>query len=461
MRYVCRICGYTYDPEAGDPSQGIAPGTAFADLPEAWVCPVCGADRSLFQPESAPEATEEGPGGRVVIVGNGVAGFTVAWELVKRRRGLEIHIAAEERYHYYARPQLPRFLAGELGIEDLLFYEPSWYEAQGIRVWLRDPVVRVDREGRQAELRSGQILSYDWLVIASGSRPATPPIVGRELSGVFTLRTIDDALAIRESALDAQQAVVVGGGLLGLEAGKGLLSLGLSVTVVEVNDHLLPRQLDREGGEVLQRLLEQQGMRFVLGNSVARLVGMDRVREVHLENGQRLRADLVLISAGIRPEIELARDAGLTCDRGVIVDDYLRTSDTRIYACGDVAQHRGRIYGIIPPALDQAQVVAANILGEKVEYHGSIPTASLKVAGIDLTSVGDVLAEGPGVEHIRLMQPEEGRYRKLVLREGKAVGAIAIGFRDQVPRLLQIVAEQADLRSIRRELENPDFDFAS
>ncbi|MDZ7372720.1 MAG: FAD-dependent oxidoreductase [candidate division KSB1 bacterium] len=459
MRYICQVCGYTYDPMQGDPSQNIPPGVPFEALPASWVCPVCGASRSLFEPESALEEGEERPAvsGRVVIVGNGVAGFTVARELARRSSGLEIHVLAEEPHHYYARPQLPRLLSGELEVKDLVFYDETWYERRGIRVHLSDPAVAIDRLGRGVSLRSGGTLGYDWLVLACGSRPAVPPIPGAGKDGVFTLRTIEDALEIRQRARNAEQVVILGGGLLGLEAARGFRKLGLAVTVVEIAPYLLPRQLDGAGGEILRQLLEQQGIRFVLGIPVAEFVGERSVKGVRLADARTLETELVLLSAGIQPEVELARASGLACERGILVDDHLRTEDPRIYACGDAAQHRGRIYGIIPPAIEQALVVSNNVLGREAMYAGSVPVATLKVAGIDLTSVGEVHAEGSDVEHVRASRPEEGRYRMIVLRNGRAIGAALLGLRQEVPRVLQLVAQQANLGPVRKQLEDPDF----
>ena len=460
MLYVCMICGYKYDPEKGDPDRGIPPGTPFEELPEEWVCPVCGAEKRFFEPVQEAESAQPGTPRNVVVVGNGVAGFTVAYELATGNGDFQVHLVAEERHHYYPRPPLARVVAGQLTLDDLILYESEWYERQGIRAYLGNPAAAVDRREKVVTLADGARLAYDALVLANGSRPAVPPIQNAGLRGVFTLRTVDDALAIREYALAHERAVVIGGGLLGLEAARALLDVGMAVQVVEVAETLLPRQLDAEAGKLLEKLLIEQGLTFRTGSKVSRLRGQGAVNAVELEGGEALPAELVLFSVGIVPQTALAKTAGLTCNRGVVVNDALQTDDPFIYACGDVAEHRGRVYGIVPAALDQARVVARRLRGEEATYEGTVPNTSLKVAGVDVTSVGDVHAEGPDVEHVRASRPEQGVYRKFVLRNGVAIGAVAIGLRNQMARIVTVVEKRLDLSGVKAKLEDPEYDLS-
>ena len=460
MIYVCMICGYKYDPEEGDPDSGIPPGTPFEELPDDWVCPVCGAEKRFFERVEAEEQVGlEGPQ-TVVVVGSGVAGFTVAYELASGEGDFLVHLVGEEPHPYYPRPPLARVLAGQLTLDDLILYDPEWYERQGIQLHLGSSAVELDRREKIVALADGTRLAYDALVLACGSRPAVPPIENAGLPGVFTLRTVDDALTIREEALARERAVVIGGGLLGLEVARALLDLDMKVEVVEIAETLLPRQLDPAAGKLLERLLSQQGLAFRTGVKVKRLRGEERVSGVELENGEILPAELVLFSVGIAPETALARSAGLTCNRGVLVNDALQTDDPSIYACGDVAEHRGRVYGIIPAALDQARVVARRLRGEEASYEGTVPSTTLKVAGVDVTSVGEVHAEGPSVEHLVVSRPDEGIYRKLVLRNGVAVGAVAIGLRNQMARIVAVVEKRLDLSGVKGKLEDPEYDFS-
>ncbi len=461
MTYVCMICGYRYDPAKGDPGQGIPPGTPFEDLPEHWVCPVCGAETRFFEPMRETERTRPSAPRTVVIVGNGVAGFTVAHELVSSGGGsFQVHLVANEPHHYYPRPPLARVVAGQLTLDDLVLYESDWYDRQGIQTFLGNGALSIDRREKAVTLADGTLLRYDALVLANGSQPAVPPIENVGLRGVFTLRTVDDALAIRRHALARSNAVVVGGGLLGLEAAKALLDVGMTVQVVEVASTLLPRQLDADAGALLERLLAKHGLVFRTRTRVKRLLGQGEVSGVEVEGGEVLPAELVFFAVGIVPQTSLARTAGLTCNRGVVVNDALQTDDPSIYACGDVAEHRGRVYGIVPAALDQARVVAKRLLGEEALYEGTVANTTLKVAGVGVTSAGDVHAEGADIEHVKAARPERGIYRKFVLRNGVAIGAVAVGLREQMARIVAAVEKRLDLSKVKAELENPDYDLS-
>ncbi len=360
------------------------------------------------------------------IIGNGVAGITAAIELAKRKAG-EIDVFTAEPHHYYYRPRLPAFIAGEASEEELFVRPPSWYETQGIKVHLNTPIVRLLPERKAILTADGREYRFQKLLLATGSQPVIPPLEGVNRKGVFTLRTLDDAKAIKDYANRCHEAVVLGGGLLGLEVARALRMRGLSVTVLERAPHLLPRQLDREGAFVFQKFLEDMGIKVVLSAETRAILGNGEVRGILLQDGRELQAQLAIIAAGVRCNAELAIEAGLLVDGGIVVDERMATSVPDIYAAGDVASFRGRSWGIIPVALAQAQVAAASMAGEEARYREIVPSTSLKITGIEVTSVGEVNAPENQAIHLRFSRPEIGIYRKLVFRDGLAVGGISIG----------------------------------
>lgn len=381
---------------------------------------------------------------RHIIVGNGVAGVTAAAELAARKAG-EVVIYTAEPHPYYFRPQLPRFLAGEVSQEALIARPPAWYEERGIEVHLASAVARLSPEEKRVVLEDGTALTYDRLLLATGSRPFIPPIDGREKRGVFALRTLDDALAIREYAGRCREAVVVGGGLLGLEAARGLSARGLTVTVLEFFPRLLPRQLDEEGAEILRLVVEELGLRVVLGAATREILGAEEVAGVRLEDGREFPAQLVLFATGVRSEARIAAEAGLAVERGIVVDERMATSAPDVYAAGDAAWFNGRSWAIIPQARAQAQVAAANMAGEDARYREIVPSTTLKIVGTDLTSCGTVNPEGEGFLEIRYADPDARIYRKIVLQNGQAVGAAVLGDPRLARELERLVNQRASL----------------
>ena len=393
---------------------------------------------------------------RCVIVGNGVAGVTAARALSEA--GAEVEIYTQETHHYYPRPRLQRFLAGEMELEDLYFYPSAWYEERGIAVHLGVEVTGLDPAARRILLADGRRVAYDRLLLAAGSRPFIPPIEGVDREGVFSLRTIEDALAIKRWAEGAERAVVVGGGLLGLEAARALRALGLKVTVLERGPYLLPRQLDAQGGALLRGLVEDMGIEVVLEASSQAILGDGRATGVLLQDGRKVEGDLILISTGIRSNVELAREAGLEVNRGVVVDERLRTNAEDVYAAGDVAEFQGRVYGIIPAAMEQAKAAALNMLGQETSYQGTVPSNVLRVVGIDCASIGVVHPpEGEGYRELR--KSEAGVYKKLVLKDGRLVGAILLGDRKDVAPISRLIRREADVSRYVERLLDEDFDW--
>jgi len=397
---------------------------------------------------------------RYVVVGNGVAGVTAAQSLVRADPAAEVHIFGEEPYPYYQRPRLWEFLAGEIEQQTLYFRPSDWYAAKGIQVHLGGRVTALDPAEHRLTLADGGNIHYDRLLLATGAQPFVPPFAGTDKDGVFTLRTLDDARAMKAYAADIRSVVVIGCGLLGLETARALLSLGLNVTVLESEPRLLPRQLDEEGAQVLQARLEATGLHFLTNAQTETILGNERVTGVRLRDGRVVEGEMVLISTGIRSRVELAREAGLEVNRGLIVDEQLRTSAADVYAAGDVAEFEEIVYGIIPAAIEQAQVAAANMVSEgSATYSGTVPATTLKIVGIDLTSLGDATAAGDEFDILRQTDPAAGVYRRLTLRDGKIVGAILLGDTQNIRPLKQLIATGRDVSAYNDRLLDENLDL--
>ena len=367
---------------------------------------------------------------KLVLIGNGMAGIRTLEELLKIAPDLyEITVFGAEPHPNYNRILLSPVLAGEQTFEDIVLNDLNWYADNGIRLLLDRKVVKLDRRLRKVYAADGSEAEYDRLVIATGSNPFILPVPGNRLEGVIGYRDIADTQAMIDTAKRHSHAVVIGGGLLGLEAANGLKQRGMDVTVVHLADWLLERQLDRTAGKLLQSALEARGIRFRLNTVTDELVdnGDGRVCAVQFRDGDVVAADLVVMAAGIRPNTELAEKSGIPCNRGILVNDTLQTYDPRIYAIGECASHRGIAYGLVAPLFEQAKV-CANHLAQFgfASYKGSVVSTKLKVTGIDLFSAGDFMG-GEGTETITLSDPIGGVYKKLVIKDDVLVGACLYG----------------------------------
>jgi len=398
------------------------------------------------------------------IIGGGVAGVTAARSLADATSATdEIHIFSAEPYPYYPRPHLWRFIAGEMEQEGLYFQPLSWYEERGIQFHVNTRVAAVDADEHHLMLSDGDRVTYDRLLVATGGRPFVPPVEGTDKEGVFTLRTLDDALAIKAYAARVDKALVIGGGLLGLETARALHDAGLGAHVIEIADHLLPRQLDREGAQVLRATLEDQGLELTTGTVVEAILGEERAEKVRTKDGRELTGQLILFSAGIRCRARLADKAGLKVNRGVVVDGQMKTSAEDVFAAGDVAEFEGKIYGIIPPAMEQAEVAAANMVDPGSEtYTGTLPTTTLEVAGARVTSLGNYDPDDDGLFRIeRHAEPERGLYRKFVLDDGLVVGAILINDPQRAAMVRPLIERGVDVSEQAHRLTQQDFDLKS
>ena len=390
---------------------------------------------------------------KLVMVGNGMAGVRTLEELLRIAPDLyDITVFGAEPHPNYNRILLSPVLAGEQTLEQIVLNPLSWYGRNGIELHLGKSVEALDRARRTVTAADGTSARYDRLLLATGSNPVMLPLPGCELAGVLSYRDISDTRAMIEAARPQRHAVVIGGGLLGLEAANGLMLRGMQVTVVHLMPWLMERQLDSTAGALLQRSLEQRGLRFVLkAQTTALLPGADgRVGAVRLGDGTELAAELVVMAVGIRPNTALAERGGLHCERGIVVSDTLQTvTDPRVYAVGECVRHRGVAYGLVAPLFEQAKVCASHLAQFGIgRYCGSQVSTKLKVTGIDLFSAGDFLG-GEGSEQIVLSDPNAGVYKKLIIRDDRVVGACLYG--DTVDgnwyfRLLREARNIADLR---------------
>lgn len=395
----------------------------------------------------------------VLILGNGLAGTLAAKTLRELDPAVAIDVLGEEPYPYYPRPNLIEYLAGRRSRDKIYAFPEGWAERQRIGHRLGERARRILPAAKKVETASGAALSYDALLVATGARAALPPLPGIDQAGVFALRTLDDADALLGHLEGRRRVAVLGGGLLGLEIARALRGRGAEVEVVEFFDRLLPRQLDPPAAAVLRAQLERSGISVRLGAVAKEVLGDGTVRGLRFETGPDLETEAVVVAAGIKPEVGLAAEAGLRVGRGIIVDDQMKTSEPGIFAAGDVAEHGGRVYGIVPAAFEQARVAASAILGLDRSYGGTVPFNTLKVAGLAVTSAGEIDAVGPGLEsHVR-SDPASGLHKKIVLQEGRLIGAIWMGTTKGAAEIVRLVSLKRDVETIKKALIEDDFDF--
>jgi nitrite reductase (NADH) large subunit len=393
---------------------------------------------------------------KLVVVGNGMAGIRALEELLKIAPDLyDVTVFGAEPHPNYNRILLSPVLAGEQTIDEIILNPLSWYAEQGITLHTGKKVAKVDRIKRVVIAEDGTEAPYDRLLLATGSNPFILPVPGKELQGVITYRDIADTEAMIEAAKSYKKAVVIGGGLLGLEAANGLMLRGMEVTVVHIMPWLMERQLDDTAGRLLQRSLEARGIRFEIGANTEALIADkdDRVMCVKFKDGREIPADLVVMAAGIRPNTTLAESMGLHCNRGIVVNDTMQTiTDPRIYSVGECAAHRGIAYGLVAPLFEQGKVCATHLAEFGIgRYSGSTTSTKLKVTGIDLFSAGQFMG-GKDHEEIVLNDPFGGVYKKLVIKDDKLVGACLYGDTVDGSWYFKLMREGRKIADIRDKL---------
>ncbi len=384
-----------------------------------------------------------------LIVGNGVAGTTAAEQIRKRDKEGSLTILSDEDLPFYYRVRLNEIISGELSEQEIIAKQEQWYQEQEIELRLNTRAVDADVSRKLVKTADDREVPYDRLLIATGSHSFIPPIRGTDKRGVFALRSIQDARDILSYAGDVKDVVIIGGGLLGLESANALRKRDKRVTVVEFFPRLLPRQLDPAGAGMLEVIMAGMGLSFRLGAKTQEIIGEARVEGVVLEGGEELRAGMVVISAGVRPNLELAQSLGLDTDKGVKVDDRLRTSRADVYAAGDVAEFRGVPYGIWTASFDQGKVAGMNLAGVEATYHGTTIANTLKVAGVDLASAGDIDADNKLKSKVI---SREGVYRKVVIAENRIAGCIMLGDTKGFTKVTKMMSEGRDVNGIEDRL---------
>lgn len=383
---------------------------------------------------------------RYLIIGNGVAGTYAAENIRKRDEQGAIAILTEEDLPFYYRVRLPEYISGDVHEEDLVVRKASWYKERNIELRTKTRVVDADPGNRVVITEDNRKLEYGSLLLATGSRSFIPPISGAGKRGVFSLRSMQDARDIADWAKGVREVVLIGGGLLGLEAGNAIRKLGKRVMVVEFFPRLLPRQLDVDGANRLQGIMEGMGFSFRLGARTREIAGEGQVSGVLLEGGERLAAEMVIISAGVRPNLDLADALGVDRDKGIKVDEHLRTNLEDIYAAGDVAEYQGMPYGIWTAAMEQGKIAGSNMAGGDIRYGGTVMASTLKVVGIDLASAGNIDAEN---EFEAKVMANGDVYKKIVIQDHHIIGCIMLGDTKGFNKITRAMSEKEDVSATK------------
>jgi nitrite reductase (NADH) large subunit len=384
-----------------------------------------------------------------LIIGNGVAGTTAAENIRKLDKEANITMVTDEDLPFYYRIRINEYVSGDIAERNLVAKKEQWYKDQGITLKLKTRIVGAEPGQKIIITEDNQRLSYDCLLVATGSHSFIPPIKGSEKTGVFALRSIQDARDIRTYAKNIEDVVLIGGGLLGLEAGNALRKLGKRVMVVEFFPRLLPRQLDVDGAKRLQGIMERMGFSFRLGAKTQEITGEGLASGILLEGGETLAGEMVVISAGVRPNLELAEPLGLENDKGIMVDEHLRTNQHDIYAAGDVAEFRGMPYGIWPAAMEQGKIAGTNMSGGDDIYKGTTMANTLKVVGVDLASAGDIDAEEKFESRV---VTDDKIYKKVVFQGDQIIGCIMLGDTKGFNKITKAMSDRQDTSQIKDQI---------
>ena len=365
----------------------------------------------------------------IIIAGNGVSSVTFLKEIKKTLDDVEFDIFSEEVRPFYWRPRLIEILANEATIDEITPYNEEWYKKRNAKLHLSEKIIKLDAKNQIVETSKGSRLKYDVFIFANGSKPFLLPIKGNNLKNVHVLRTYDDVEKIKSHYGKSKKFVIIGGGVLGIEMAAALNRAGeKNISIVEFFPYLLPRQLDKAGAFVLKESLESKyQIRILLGKATSKIIGKDEVEGVEFSDKSSVEADVVIFSTGVRPNVEVAKEAGIQVEKGIVVDEKLRTSAKNVYAIGDVAQHGKVVYGTVEPAVEQAKILAKVLSSENAKYSGSVMSNTLKVAGIELLSIGKIDPDSGKVRFSSQGDSKRGLYKKIVVENGKFVGAITVG----------------------------------
>ncbi|MEB6612995.1 nitrite reductase large subunit NirB [Staphylococcus pasteuri] len=383
---------------------------------------------------------------KLVMIGNGMAGLRTIEEILERDdERFDITIIGKEPYPNYNRIMLSNILQNKMSVEETIMNSYDWYDEHNIQLINNDPAIKIDRNKQKVMTESGIEVDYDQCIFATGSKAFVLPIKGSDFPSVIGWRTIDDTKRMMEIAKSKKHAIVIGGGLLGLECARGLLDQGMEVTVIHLAEWLMEMQLDAKAGQMLKADLEKQGMNFELQANTKEILGEEDVEAVRLADGRVLEADLVVMAVGIRPYTELAKQSDLEVNRGIVVNDMMQTSDPNIYAVGECAEHQGKVYGLVAPLYEQGKVLADYLTDNDTEgYKGSTTFTSLKVSGCDLYSAGQIV-ESPEIKGIEIFNSVDNNYKKVFLKDGEVVGAVLYGNTDDGSRFYNIMKKHESI----------------
>jgi nitrite reductase [NAD(P)H] large subunit len=388
----------------------------------------------------------------LVVVGNGMAAMRLVEELARRALGrYAVAVIGDEPRLAYNRVLLSSVLAQEVSRSEIELHRAGWWRDHGVTLLYGQTATAIDPAVRRVRLASGATLPFTKLVLATGSRPIRLSVPGMDLAGVMTFRDLGDVAAIEAAAAKHTKVVVIGGGLLGLEAAYGLARVGSQVAVVHLMDRLMERQLDARAADMLTKAVKARGIAVHLNAETIAIRGNRRTKAVALRDGREIEADFVVVATGIRPNVDLARTADVDIDRGIVVDDHLQTSRPGIHAIGECAEHRGICYGLVEPAYEQASALASQLSGEGGRYCGSVLATNLKVSGVDVFSAGDFLG-APGTEHIVFSDPGLGSYKKLVVAGGRLAGAVLFGDTADGLWYLDLIRSGASIEAFRDDI---------
>lgn len=391
------------------------------------------------------------------IIGNGVTAVTATREIARMDPSVKIDIFTDERHAYYPRPRLIDFIAGRASEKDIIQYDQDWYEKHGADLHRSEAAVRVDPQTRSIFCHSSTHSGYDAVLVGVGSYPFVPPIQGMDKQGVYVLRTLDDAITVRDRVSASGQVIVVGGGILGVELAAAVKDSGHEPIVVTNIDTLLPAQLDRNASDLLMKRLEKMGIRVLLNFTCKQVMGTNHASGVMSTSGETIAGDMVVGATGVKPNVELAKATGIGIGKGIIVDERMQTSVPGVFAAGDCVEWKGMYYGIIPVALDTAKIAARNMLKPgSAKYEGTIPSNTLQVAGIDLTSMGVFNPQTPEYESFARVDAQKGTYLKIVSKSGIAVGGIAFGDRRFAMKLRGLVTNHRDISNLKNMIFEAD-----
>ncbi|WP_234978432.1 nitrite reductase large subunit NirB [Bacillus tuaregi] len=386
---------------------------------------------------------------KLVMIGNGMAGIRTLEELLKLAPNMfDITVFGKEPHPNYNRIQLSTVLQGDTTINDIIMNDWTWYSENGITLYTDEEIVTIDTKNKQVVSNLGRVMEYDELIMATGSNSFILPIPGADKQGVTGFRDIKDCETMIKAASTYKKAVVIGGGLLGLEAARGLLNLGMEVDVVHLMPYLMERQLDPTASKMLEKELEAQGMNFLMEKETAEILGEERVTGLRFKDGSTIAADLVVMAVGIKPNVKLAMESGIEVNRGIVVNDYMETSIANVYAVGECAEHREIVYGLVAPLYEQGKVLAEFLAGKMPDpYQGSVFGTQLKVSGVDLFSAGEIM-DDPSTKAIKVHNEFDGVYKKVLIRDHHVTGVVLYGDTQDSTRLFRMLNKKEDISGL-------------